>query len=165
MNKQQLYTALSRTTKFEYLHVENIKDAYHYNPKNKHEVLSIGHSEYQNGKIYRVDFDDAKIYIGSTIKTLEKRLNEHLNDQKSIVHKHRDKNPKISLVSNCPCKNKHKLEKIETRYINKFAKEHPTKILNKRGVEKDTPKLKYSFKIEKEDQLMARIEKMISIKR
>ena len=67
-------------------------------------------------------------------------------------------------MSNCPCKNKHKLEKIETRYINKFAKEHPTKILNKTGVEKDTPKLKYSFKIEKEDQLMARIEKMISIK-
>ena len=53
MNKKQLYTALSRTTKFEYLHVENLKDAYHY-------------------KIYRVDFDDAKIYIGSTIKTLEK---------------------------------------------------------------------------------------------
>ena len=63
-----------------------------------------------------------------------------------------------------PSKNKYKLEKIETRYINKFAKEHGTKLLNKRGIEKEPPKMRYSFKIEKEYQLMARIEKMIAIK-
>ena len=36
--------------------------------------------------------------------------------------------------------------------------------MNKRGVEKETPKIKYSFKIENEGQLMVRIEKMIAIK-
>ena len=164
MNKKHMYTALSRSTKFEYIHIDNQKKTYYYNQHNKHETISIGQTEYQNGKIYRIDFDDSKIYIGSTIKSLEERLNEHLKDHKSIVYKHRDQNPRITLVSLCPSKNKYKLENIETRHINKFAKEHSTKLLNKRGIEKEPPKIRYSFKIEKEYQLMARIEKMIAIK-
>ena len=127
MNKKEMYTALSRTTKFEYIHVQGLKKVYRYYRRNKHETIPIGHSEYQNGNIYRIDFEDEHIYIGSTTKKLEKRLDEHLNEYKSIVYKHRNKNPRISLVSNCPSKNKYKLEKIETRYINKFSKVHGAK--------------------------------------
>ena len=134
--------------------------------KNKHEVASIGHTEYQNGKIYKIELEDGSIYIGSTIKTLETRLKEHLSDTKSIVYKNKDKTPKISLVINCPCENKHKLEKIEKKHINEYAKNYGSKVLNKRGnVEiKEKPEIKYSFKIEKEDELKRRIEKMLSIK-
>ena len=111
MNKKQLYTALSRTTKFEYIHAENLKSKCEYNAKNKHEVVSIGHTEYQKGKIYKIQFEDGSIYIGSTIKTLETRLKEHLSDTKSIVYKNKDKNPKIELVIDSTCEDKHKLEK------------------------------------------------------
>ena len=63
MNKKQLYTALSRTTKFEYIHAENLNAKYTYNSKNKHEVVSIGHAEYLKGKIYKVEFDDGTLYM------------------------------------------------------------------------------------------------------
>ena len=166
MKKTQLYTALSRTTKFKYIHVENLKTKYSNSKKNKHEVKSIGHTEYQNGKIYKIEFDDGSIYIGSTIKTLEKRLKEHISDPKSIVYKNKDKNPKISLVIDCPCKNKHKLEKIEKKHINEYVKKYGSKVLNKRGNDeiKEKPEIKYSFKIEKESDLLNRIEKMVTIK-
>ena len=166
MNKKQLYTALSRTTKFEYIHAENLKSKCEYNAKNKHEVVSIGHTEYQKGKIYKIQFEDGSIYIGSTIKTLETRLKEHLSDTKSIVYKNKDKNPKIELVIDSPCKNKHKLEKIEKKHINKYAKNHGEKVLNKRNNKenKEKPEIKYSFKIKKGDELMKRIDKMLTIK-
>ena len=73
MNKKQLYTALSRTTKFKYIHAENLKSKYKYTVNNIQEVKSIGYSEYQKGKIYKIEFDDESIYIGSTIKTLKMR--------------------------------------------------------------------------------------------
>ena len=113
MNKKQLYTALSRTTKFKCIHAENLKFKYTYTVNNKHEVQSIGHTEYQNGKIYKIQFDDESIHFGSTIKTLKMRLKEHKSDIKSILYKNKDKNPKISLLTDCPCKNKRKLEKVE----------------------------------------------------
>ena len=62
MNKKQLYTALSRTTKFKYIHAENLRSKYTYTVNNKHEVQSIGHTEYQNGKIYKIEFE-MKVYI------------------------------------------------------------------------------------------------------
>ena len=103
MNKKQIYTALRRTTKFERIHAEDLKLKYTYIVNNKHEVQSIGHTKYQNGKIYKIEFDDEIIYIGSTIKTIKMRRKEHLSDTKSIVYKNKDKNPKISLLIDWPC--------------------------------------------------------------
>ena len=166
MNKKQLYTALSRTTKFKYIHAENLKSKYTYNVNNIQEVKSIGHTECQKGKIYKIEFEGESIHIESTIKTLEMRLKEHLSDIKSIVYKNKDKNPKISLIVHCPCENKHKLEKVEKKYMNQYAKKYGDKILNKRGNDENKEKLefKYSFKIEKEDELMKRIDKIVAIK-
>ena len=138
------------------MHAENLKEKYEYSVKNKHEVVSIGHTEYQKGKIYKILFEDGSMYIGSTIKTLETRLKEYLTDKKSIVYKNKDKNPKTEVVIDSPCENKHKLEKIEKKHINEYAKNHGSKVLNKRGNDeiKEKPEIKYSFKIEKEDDLM-----------
>ena len=105
VNKKQIYTALRRTTKFEYIHVEDLEPKYTYIVNNKHEVQSTGNTEYQNGKIYKIEFDDESIYIGSTIKTIKMRRKEHLSDTKSIVYKNKDKNSKISLLIDCPCEN------------------------------------------------------------
>ena len=166
MNKEQLYTALSRTIKFKYIYAVNLESKYTYTITNKHEVQPIGHTEYQNGKIYKIQFDDESIYIGSTINTLETRLKGHLSDIKSIVYKSKDKNPKILLLIDSPCENKHKLEKVEKKYINQYAKKYGAKVLNKRGNEeiKEKPEIKYTFKIEKEEELKKRIEKMVAIK-
>ena len=82
MNKKQLYTVLSRTTKFEIIHVENLQKIYTYSVENKHEVRSIGHTEYKNGTIYKIEFDNNSIYIESTINTLKMRLKEHMSEKK-----------------------------------------------------------------------------------
>ena len=71
MNKKQLYTALSRTTKFKYIHRVNLESKYTYTVNDKHEVQSIGHTKYQNKKIYKIELDDESTYIGSTINTIE----------------------------------------------------------------------------------------------
>ena len=161
MNKKQLYAAMSRTTKFEYIHVENIQKIYTYSVENKHEVRSIGHTEHQNVKIYKIEFDNNTIYIGSSINTLKMRLKEHMSDKKSIVYSNKDKDPKLSLVIDCPCENKHKLESVEKKYINQYAKKYDTKVLNKRGNDKikEKTEIKYSFKIEKEDEMLRELAK------
>ena len=93
-------------------------------------------------------------------------MKEHLSDKKSNVYRNKDKNPKISLVIDCPCENKHKLGSIEKKYINQYAKKYGTKVLNKRGNDenKEKPEIKYNFNIEKEDELLKRIGKMVVIK-
>ena len=146
--------------------MEYQRQKYTYNAENKHEVWSIGHTEYQKGKIYKIEFDDGSIYIGSTIKTPDNRMKQHLSDKKSIVYRNKDKNPKISLIIDCPCENKHKLESVEKKYINQYAQKCGTKILNKRGNDeiKDKPEIKYSFEIEKEDEMLKRTGKMVAIK-
>ena len=82
------------------------------------------------------------------------------------MYKSKDKNPKILLLIDSPCENKHKLEKVEKKYINQYAKKYGAKVLNKRGNEeiKEKPEIKYTFKIEKEEELKKRIEKMVAIK-
>ena len=129
-------------------------------------MLTIGHTEYQKGKIYKIDFDDCKIYVGSTIKTLENRLKEHLPDNRGVVYKQKDKNPKISLISDYPCKNKHKLEQIERKYMDKLGKEYEPRELNKRGNDetKKKPEIKYIYKLENEKELLQRINNKIAIK-
>ena len=94
------------------------------------------------------------------------RLKDHTTDIKSTVYRNKDKNPKISLIINCPCENKHKLEKVEKKYINQYANKYGAKVLNKRGNDeiKKKPEIKYTFKIEKEEDLKKRIEKMVAIK-
>ena len=47
-----------------------------------------------------------------------------------------------------------------------MPKKYGTKVLNKRGNDeiKDKPEIKYNFKIEKEDEMLKRIGKMVAIK-
>ena len=72
----------------------------------------------------------------------------------------------MSLVSYCPCKNKHKLEQIERKYMNKLGKEYGPREWNKRGNDetKKKPEIKYTFKLEYEKELLERINKTIAIK-
>ena len=79
--------------------------------------------------------------------------------------RNKDKNPTISLIMDCPFENKHKLELVEKKYINQYAKKYSTKALNKCGNDeiKGNPEIKYNFKIKK-DEMLKRIDKMVAIK-
>lgn len=86
--------------------------------------------DYSKGKIYRLTCDDLeKVYYGSTIQTLEKRLEKHYNDYSAYKQ---NKNYagycssfklieigglEIELVMDYPCNSKRELEEIEQIYI------------------------------------------------
>ena len=72
MDKTQMCTALSRTTKFEYIH---LGEKSYYNRKSPELELT-------NSKIYEVIFDNELIYVGSTCEELETRLKWHKTNKK-----------------------------------------------------------------------------------
>ena len=164
MDKKQLYTALSRTTKFEYIHVNNKKFNNKYFNR-KMPVLELTNSKfnslYKNGNIYIVTFSDDSIYVGSTCKDLQTRLKYHLANNKSQVYKHEDKNPKIELIVNAPSKDKRSLENIENGYIKEYAEIYDKKLSSKRCNPKlKTKNIECKVEIENETRLKERIAKL-----
>src|SRR6185437_8544640 len=87
-------------------------------------------NKYKDGKIYKLTSEQTdKIYIGSTIKSLEERLWAHktaYNASNSGSHKTRKMSSfellqyddvKIELLENWPCDSKKELEVCESCYI------------------------------------------------
>ena len=149
-----MYTSLSRTTKLEYIHLNNNhKCRYREREQDKMIIInSYFNADYQNGKIYHVTFEkNDKQYVGSTTQILEDRLNEHKLNPKSAIYKYRNDNPIIELIFNCPCKDKKMLEKIENGYINEYQQEHGERFLNIKGVRKIKTKTT-KFEMEMENQ-------------
>lgn len=64
MDKKELYTALSRTTKLEYIHLnyKKLKNQYFNRKLPTIELISNVHNSYNNGKIYQITFDNIYIY-------------------------------------------------------------------------------------------------------
>lgn len=115
MDKKQLYTALSRPTKFEYIHLDNKKINSCYRVRRQPYlglVNSRWNSLYKNGKIYKVEVGE-KIYIGSTCEDLETRLSWHLSNPKSAVYKYRKNKPQIHLLENAPSCDKNPLKRLK----------------------------------------------------
>jgi len=96
--------------------------------------------KYANGKIYRLVFDNKCIYIGSTIQTLEKRLQGHQSSSTgkvrwsaeylsspiyTFIREVGSKNITIELYENFPCKSKEELEYRETSIIQSEQKINP----------------------------------------
>ena len=124
MDKKQLYTALSRTTKLDHIHLNNKEINNKYFNK-RQPILELVNSKfnslYKNGKIYQVTFDNGLVYVGSTCEEVEIRLKWHLSNMKSQVFKNKEHNPKIKLIVNAPSNDKKSLEKVENGYINEYA--------------------------------------------
>jgi hypothetical protein len=69
---------------------------------------------YDNGKIYvvRCKYDDALVYVGSTIRTLEERFSCHKSNKSCSLYKYVNgdwDNWFIELYENYPCKNEYHL--------------------------------------------------------
>ena len=163
MDKKQLYTSLSRTTKLEYIHINNkeLNNKY-FNRKtpNIELINSKFNSLYKNGKIYKITFDNNKIYIGSTCEELETRLKGHLTKKTSQVFKNKHQNPKITWLVDCPSYDKKSLEKVENSYIAEYAEKYGKCLLNIRSNPLKVKKVEYTVQIENKQQLEARIAKL-----
>ena len=76
-------------------------------------------NKYQQGKIYKItDNTINKIYIGSTTKTLDRRLKNYIIRKNCISRNILEGgNYKIELIKNYPCNSKYELEEEEAQYI------------------------------------------------
>ena len=162
MDKKLLYTALSRTTKFNYIHLDNKKLNNQYKIR-KMPPLELTNAKfnslYSEGKIYKILIDD-KIYVGSTCEDLATRLSRHLKDPKSQIYKHRKKKPQIELIVKAPTNDKKSLEKIENAYIQDYATEYGALLLNIKANPLKPKKVQFKVEIEKQSQLEERIAKL-----
>ena len=160
MDKKQLYTALSRTTKFEHIHLNNDEQNNKYINRIqpiKDIINSKFNSLYKNGKIYKVTFHNEMVYVGSTCEELETRLKWHLTNNKSQVFKHKN-NPNIELIVNAPSFDKKSLEYVENCYIEDYAKIYGKLLINiKSNPLKKVNKVEYKVNIENKAQLEERI--------
>ncbi len=164
MDKKQLYTALSRTTKIEYIRLNNndLNSVYKIRKQPDIELInSRFNSLYKNGKIYLVSFNNEKKYIGSTCEDIQTRLKWHLTNKNSQVYKLKNYVPRIELLVNCPCDSKRSLEKVETKYIEEYAKKYSDQLINIRmNPNKKIKEIKYKVEIDNERDLRARIAQL-----
>ena len=74
----------------------------------------VDKNAYSKGKIYIIKCKD-KVYIGSTVKTLEERFNEHKSSSNRCTSKvlFEMGSPTIELLEECPCENESQLIKRE----------------------------------------------------
>ena len=126
MDKKQFYTALSRTTKLEYIHLNNkkLKIKYTKAPYIKMETVnSYFNDDYSSGQIYQIIFEhNDKVYVGCSIRNLQTRLQEHITDKKSPVYKYKDDNLTIIPIIRAPCKDRKELNKVEAEQIIYYSK-------------------------------------------
>ena len=128
MDKKQLYTALSRTTELNHVHL----DTTNLNPKYKIRmpprtviVNSYFNDDYHNGQIYKITFKhNNKLYIGSSIRNLQERLNEHVTTKSNAIFKYKDDEAIIMPIIRSPCKDRQKLNRVEAEYIRYYSEKY-----------------------------------------
>ena len=163
MDKKQLYTALSRTTELNHIHLDTTK----LNPKYKIRmpplcvtVNSYFNDDYHNGQIYKITFrHNDKLYIASSIRNLQERLNEHVTTKSSAIFKYKDDEPIIVPVIRAPCKDRQELNRVESEYIRYYSEKYGDRLLNKQLVPRQTVKIEYKHQaqIETENQVRERL--------
>ena len=165
MEKKQLFMALSRTTKFEYIHLNTstLNRVYEIRKQPNMEIVnSYLNSDYNNGKIYKIEFEKCdKVYIGSTTGELKPRLMQHLTNNKSPVYQYRSQIPHIKLLFHAPSKGKRELEKVEYEWIADYSEKLGAQLLNKLGIKPKCREVKYQAQMAAID---ARTEKLLQEK-
>jgi len=112
-----LYTAISRPRRFDQIFL--VKNSKNF----------VDESDYSKGKVYIIRCHD-KVYIGSTIKSLDQKFNEHKSASNRCTSKilFEMGTPTIELLEDCPCENASQLLKREAELmleypnrVNKFV--------------------------------------------
>lgn len=80
MSKDELYTALSRGRKREYVHVVRKRNHAYVPTWRKVSIpTTVATVKLHQGLVYRIEFADGKAYIGQTVKPIQERFLEHIN--------------------------------------------------------------------------------------
>ena len=100
-----------------------------------------------------------KLYIGSPIRNLQERLNEHATTKSSAIFKYKDDEPIIMPIICAPCKDRQELNRVEAEYIRYYSVKYGDRLLNKQLVPKQTVKIEYKHQeqIETENQMRERL--------
>ena len=133
---------------------------YYCKPKEYPSVVvnSYFNDDYHNGQVYEISFKLIdKLYVGCSIRNLQQRLDEHINDKKSPVFKYRNMKATIRPIICCPCRDRKEL-KVEAEHIHHYAIKYGNRLLNKQHVSKlqPIPKIHHA-EIENEQQLRQRL--------
>ena len=154
MDKKQLYTALSRTTKLDHIHLTKLNDKYENNkPYQSVMVNSYFNDDYHNGQIYKITFvHNNKSYICSSIRNLQERLNEHVTTKSSAIYQYNGDNPVITPIIRAPCNDRQELNRVEAEYIRYYSVKYGDRLLIKQSVPKQTVKIEYKHQAQIETE-------------
>ena len=95
-------------------------------------VNSYLNDDYHNGQIYKITFKhNDKLYIGSSTRNLQERLNEHVTTKSSAIYPYKKDNPVITLIIRAPCKDRQELNRVESEYIRYYSEKYGDRLLNK----------------------------------
>ena len=99
------------------------------------------------------------MYLGSSIRNLQERLQERLTTKSSPVYKYKNDGPVIQLITLAPCKDRQELNKVEIEYIRQYSNKYGDRLLNKKSVPKQTVKIirQHVAEIENENQPRQRL--------
>jgi hypothetical protein len=140
MTKRELYTSMSRGKKLSDVNFtysekqflnEDVSQGHEMHIKIDNEI----DEKYMQGKIYKISVDN-DIYIGSTIKEIEERFDEHKSAKKGsdfIEALKKSKNAKIELVKLYPCVSKNELVAEELRILDEYIEAGEFTVLNTIG--------------------------------
>ena len=155
MDKKQLYTALSRTTELNHIHLDTTKLNPKYEirmPPRTVTVNSYFNDDYHSGQIYKITFEhNNKLYIGSSIR--------NVTTKSSAIYQYKGDNPTITPMIRAPCKDRQELNRVEAECIRYYSVKYGDRLLNKQSVPKQTVKIEYKHQaqIETENQLRDRL--------
>ena len=124
MSRNELYTAISRGYSLDKVHIDGIKEFY-YSDMERHHTYKRLLPEFTVGRIYQIQFENGDDYIGSTVQTIEERLEGHRTHPTSDVMSKALATQKhsIALLEEFKFKETDDLLRVEMYYIHS----HPSK--------------------------------------
>ena len=155
MNKNELYTALSRASSHEFIHCSNLREDEYKSQEFVNDSICLRtkpfhHAVYSKGKIYEIKVGDM-YYVGQTTREdYETRIEEHKKysalKKKQLpvdqyIHDHPELEVEHRLLCYHPCNSLSELTYCETRFIRAYVDEYgEDRILNMRQTDKDKKK-------------------------
>lgn len=129
MTWKLFYTAITRSTKYKYIHTDAINPSYVF-PKTNYPVLLeadiFDGGVFRNAKIYEVKFSDNTYYVGFTTEELEGIIDTSIFLGNGITFRLMHLNPIVSLIHNFPCFERREVEiekkRVIADYIAKYGK-------------------------------------------
>jgi len=139
MDRNELYTAISRGQGLDQIHIE-YNDQYYKKAKEPKEATKMKIEKANTGYIYHLfNNKENKSYIGMTTNTIEKRFQEHLNKKDDPIHKF-DGEWNFEEISKVHYFNEKTLKRIEKKYI-MWYNDNKYDLINTQNIEKIENKL------------------------